>query len=173
MLAQNADWIPIANMTGLVEFAGIHKARGRVFVTPQYWVLSLYSYYAGDRVIETGTRVKQYDVRGGQVFAPEIADVPYLDTLGTLDAGQGTVSLFVVNRNARDSQPAAIRLSGVSPAPDVKIWTLSAHSLLDKNDEEHADTVRPVESRAVMNDAALQHVFPPASVTVLLFSGVR
>jgi hypothetical protein len=75
-------------------------------------VLSLYSNYAGDSVIETETRVKLYDVHGGHVFAPEIVDVPYLDTLGTIDSGQGNLSLFVVNRDplAKPFVCASIRL---------------------------------------------------------------
>jgi alpha-N-arabinofuranosidase len=173
MLAQNAGWIPIANMTGLVEFAGIHKIRGRVFVTPQYWVLNLYSKYAGDTVIETETRGPQYDVHGGQRFAPDIAGVPYLDVLGTAGPAQDNVSLFVVNRNPRNSEPATIRLNGMSLRPDVKMWTLTGHSLLDKNDEEHPDQVRTIESDDMINGTALEHVFPPASVTLIQLSTVQ
>ena len=46
-------------------------------------------------------------------------------------------------------------------------------SLIDKNDEEHPDAVRPVESHVMMNGTALQHVFPATSVTVILFSGAQ
>lgn len=169
-LALNADWIPIANMTGLLEFAGIHKARGRSYVTPQYWVLNLYSKHAGDTVIGTETRATQYNVHGGQPFAPEIEGVPYLDVLGTEDSSRGDVALFVVNRNPRASQPATIQVRGSTPARDVKVWTLAASSLLDKNDEEHQHAVRPVESHAVIEGPAFHHVFPAASVTVFLFA---
>ena len=31
----------MANMTGLVEFGGVYKRRGRTYVTPQYWDLYL------------------------------------------------------------------------------------------------------------------------------------
>jgi alpha-N-arabinofuranosidase len=168
MLARNADWIPMANMTGLVEFGGIYKRRGRTFVTPQYWTLYLYSRYGRDTVIGTETRAPQYDVHRGQSFAPEIPGVPYLDVLGTVDSARGDVTLFVVNRNPRDAQPASIKLTDFTPAPDVKIWTLSAHSLLDKNDEEHQDTVRPVESRVTMRGMALHRVFPAGSITAIL-----
>lgn len=170
MLAQNADWIPIANMTGLVEFAGVHKARGRVFVTPQYWALYLYSTYAGDTVIGTETRAAQYDVHGGQPFAPEIPGVPYLDVLGTVNSMSGEVALFVVNRNHRSSQRTSIRLNGFTHRPEVIIRTLAGHSLLDKNDEEHRDAVRPVESRVTMRGTTFQHEFPAGSVTVIRFS---
>ena len=173
MLARNADWIPIANMTGLVEFGGIYKRRGRTYVTPQYWDLYLYSKYAGDTVIGTETRAQQYDVHAGQSFAPEIPAVPYLDVLGTMNSASGDVSLFVVNRNPKSSQPASIRLSGLTPQRDVRVFTLAAASLLDNNNEEHQNTVRPVESHEVMEGSACQHVLPASSVTVFLFSARR
>jgi alpha-L-arabinofuranosidase len=173
MLARNADWIPIANMTGLVEFGGIHKRRGRVYVTPQYWDLYLYSKYAGDTVIGTETRVRQYDVHAGQSFAPEIPAVPYLDVLGTANSKNGDVSLFVVNRSPKSSQPVSIHLSGFTPPKNVKVVTLASPSLVDTNDEEHQYTVRPVESHDLIEGTALRHALPAASVTVFSFSGSR
>ncbi len=173
MLARNADWIPIANMTGLLEFGGIYKRRGRTYVTPQYWDLYLYSKYAGDTVIGTETRARQYDVHAGQSFAPEILAVPYLDVLGTVNSASSDVSLFVVNRDPRNSQPASIHISGFTPQPDVRVLTLAAPSLLDHNDEEHQNVVRPVESHEVLEGTTLRHVLPAGSVTVLLFSNRR
>jgi alpha-N-arabinofuranosidase len=173
MLALHADWIPVSNMTGLMEFGGIHKARGRTYVTPQYWALYLYSRYAGDTVIGTEARVAQYDVHGGQVFAPEIASVPYLDVLGTVDSKSGDVALFVVNRDTKSSQAASIRLSGFAPAGVVKVLTLAAPSLLDKNDEERPNTIRLAESNEVMRGQTLKSIFPAGSVTVCLFSVKR
>jgi alpha-N-arabinofuranosidase len=173
MLALNADWIPMANMTGLVEFAGIYKRRGRPYVTPQYWALLLYAKYAGDTVIGTETQVAQYDVHGGQPFAPEITGVPLLDVLGTVNSSTGDVVLFVVNRNLKASQATSIHLNDFTAAGDVKVVTLGAASLLDKNDEEHQNAVRPLESHAHVQDATLHHVFPPGSVTVFLFSRAK
>jgi alpha-N-arabinofuranosidase len=173
MLALHADWIPISNMTGLMEFGGIHKARGRTYVTPQYWAFYLYSRYAGDTVIGTETRVAQYDVHGGQVFAPEIPGVPYLDVLGTVDSKTGDVALFVVNRNARSAQAASIRMRGFAPAGVVTVLTLAAPSLVDKNDEERQNAVRPAESHEAMRGDTLNRAFPAGSVTVCLFPAKR
>ncbi len=173
MLARNADWIPIANMTGLVEFAGLHKKRGRTYATPQYWALYLYLKYAGDTVIGTETQTAQYDVHGGQSFAPDISGVPYLDVLGTLESATGRIALFVVNRRPHVTQPASIRVEGFNPDPDVKVLTLASPSLLDKNDEEHQNAVRPVESYALIEGGALRHNFPAGSVSVCLISGRR
>jgi alpha-N-arabinofuranosidase len=170
MLARNADWIPIANMTGLMEFGGIHKRHGRTYVTPQFWSLYLFSKYAGDTVIGTETRVGQYDVHGGVPFAPEIPGVPYLDVLGTVGAASGDVSLFVVNRNPKEPQPASIRLKGFRAKSSVHVFTLAAPSLLARNDEEHQAAVQPVESRETLEGDTLRHTLPAASLTLFLFS---
>lgn len=53
MIRDHSDFVPVSDMTGLLEFAGIYKRKGRVFVTPQYWAFSLYSTLAGDRLVET------------------------------------------------------------------------------------------------------------------------
>ena len=97
--------------------------------------------------------------------------MPYLDVLGTVESKTGEVALFVVNRNPKSSQAASIRLSGFSPARDVKVLTLAAPSLLDKNDEERPNAVRPAESHEVLRGNTLQRVFPAGSVTVCLFWG--
>ncbi|HSU61828.1 MAG TPA: alpha-L-arabinofuranosidase C-terminal domain-containing protein [Bryobacteraceae bacterium] len=173
MLARHADFIPLANMTGLVEFAGIHKRRGRPYVTPQYWVLYLYAKYAGEKVIESTTRVASYDVHKGQVFAPEIPNVPFLDVLATMNLENGRIALFVVNRNPKVSQLCHIHIGGFKSAPNVRILSLAAPSLLTFNSEEHPDAVRPVESQSVMASDGLEHAFPAGSLSVLLFSERR
>ena len=43
MLMQNASIVPISDMTGIIEFAGIWKKRGRVYGTPSYYTFRLYS----------------------------------------------------------------------------------------------------------------------------------
>jgi alpha-L-arabinofuranosidase len=121
-------------------------------------------------VIGTETHAAQYDVHEGQSFAPEIPGVPYLDVLGTVDSATGGIALFVVNRSPRGAQSASIRLKGFTPVRDVKVLTLAAPSLLDKNDEEHQNAVRPVESHAAMEGGSLRHMVPAGSVTVFLFA---
>src|SRR5262249_53229724 len=43
MLMRNAPIVPIADMTGLIEFGGIWKKRGQVFGVPAYWAFRMYS----------------------------------------------------------------------------------------------------------------------------------
>jgi alpha-L-arabinofuranosidase len=130
------------------------------------------SKYAGDTVVESETRVATYDVHRGQVFAPEIPGVPYLDVLATSHSGDRQIAVFVVNRSPGQSQPCDIRLQSFTGQRDVKVVTLAGPSLLSRNDEEHPQLVRPMETHAAMSGATLRHTFPAGSVTVLLFPEV-
>ena len=42
-LMRVADFTPIADMTGLIEFGGIWKKRGKVYGVPAYWAFRMYS----------------------------------------------------------------------------------------------------------------------------------
>ncbi|HMD87104.1 MAG TPA: alpha-L-arabinofuranosidase C-terminal domain-containing protein [Terriglobia bacterium] len=167
MLLSHADFVPVSDMTGLVEFAGISKKLGRVFVTPQYWAFSLYSNYAGDTPVRTRTEVEEYNVQGGEHRVPDIPHVPYLDVLATIDSARHNLILFVVNRDWRKAIPAAIDLKDFDHAPEATVRTLNADSVLTKNDEEHPDTVHPVTTRLNVPGANFRYEFPAHSVTVM------
>jgi alpha-L-arabinofuranosidase len=62
MLLRNSDIVPISDMTGIIEFGGIWKKRGRVFGVPAYWVFRMYSNADVARLVETQNNVQKYDV---------------------------------------------------------------------------------------------------------------
>jgi alpha-N-arabinofuranosidase len=167
MLLGHADFVPVSDMTGLVEFAGIYKKRGRVFVTPQYWAFSLYSNYAGGTPVRTRTEGEEYNVQRGAHRVPDILNVPFLDVLATTDSVHHNLALFVVNRDWRRAIPAAIDLKDFIPGPEATVRTLNADSILTKNDEEHPDTIRPVTTRLKVASANFRYEFPAHSVTVI------
>jgi alpha-N-arabinofuranosidase len=169
MLLSHADFVPVSNMTGLMEFGGIYKRRGRVYVTPQYWAFSLYSNHAGDTVLATQTEVREYDVHNGLRRVPEIPDVPYLDALATRNSNSGALVLFVVNRDWKNAIPTTIRLKDFSPAGEARVETLTADSILVQNNEEHPDAVHPVSATVSVPPGDLRYVFPARSLTVFTF----
>lgn len=169
MILTHGDFVPVSDMTGLMEFGGIYKRRGRVYVTPQYWAFSLYTHHAGDTLVATQTQVRHYDVHKGIRRVPEIPDVPYLDVLATQDSRTGDLVLFVVNRDWKNSIPTTLQLKDFTPAPDVLVETLKADSILSKNDEEHPDAVMPVRSKIEVSGPELHYTFPEHSLTVLAF----
>jgi alpha-N-arabinofuranosidase len=170
MILSHADFVPISDMTGLIEFGGIHKQRGRVYLTPQCWAFSLYSNYAGDTLVASQTEVRTYSVHEGVRRAPEIPDVPYLDVLATRHSPSGDLVLFVVNRDGNNAIPTSIRFKDFTPAASVQVRTLNADAITAQNDEEHPDRVHPVGSTLRLSGAELQYAFPAHSVSVLTFS---
>jgi alpha-N-arabinofuranosidase len=171
MLLSHADFVPVSDMTGLLEYAGIYKKRGRVFVTPQYWAFWLYSSFAGDTPVETRTEVSEYDVHGGERRVPEISDVPDLDVLATTDSRQPSLTLFVVNRDWRKSIPATIRIEDFAVGSQATVRTLNADSILTGNDEEHPDRVHPGETSLHLTGSTFRYEFPAHSVTAISYGG--
>ncbi len=167
MLLENADFVPVSDMTGLVEFAGIHKREGRVFVTPHYWTLWLYSNFAGDKLVATTTSVRHYDVHQGVRRMPEIADVPWLDVLATRNSRTGDLSIFVVNRDWQRSIPASIQLQDFHPAAQATVHTLTADSVLEENDAASPDRVHPVTSTLPVAGNTFIYTFPEHSLTAI------
>ncbi len=168
MLLEHADFVPVSDMTGLVEFAGIHKRRGRVFVTPQYWTFWLYSHFAGDTPVSTHTTVREYDIERGVSRVPNIPGVPWLDVLATKDSHRHDLALFVVNRSWKQAIPATINLRDFNPAEEAIVQTLTADSLLAQNDEIHPDRVQPRKTALRLSGEELHYAFPPRSLSVLI-----
>jgi len=167
MLNNHADFVPVADMTGLLEFSGIFKRRGRTFLTPGFEAFSLYSNHAGDTPLVTETTVPMYDVHNGNRRVPEIPRVPYLDVLATSDSHSGVLTLFVVNRDWRAAMPTTIDLDDFQPATRATVRALNSASILDRNDEVHPHAVVPVTGRLTISGSHFPYEFPAHSLTVL------
>jgi alpha-N-arabinofuranosidase len=170
MLLENANFVPISDMTGLIEFGGIHKEMSKVYVTPQYWAFWLYSHYAGDTPVSSQTTVREYNIKNGVRRIPDIPNVPWLDVLATTDSHNHDLTLFVVNRDWEHVIPADLQLDGFVAASTAEVKTLTSDSVLTENDEFHPDRVHPVSSRINVPAGALHYKFPPHSLTVFIFS---
>jgi alpha-L-arabinofuranosidase len=164
MLLRTADIVPISDMTGLVEFGGIWKKRGRVYGVPAYWAFRMYSTSGAVRPVETRNDAGTYEVAGGVPRLPSIAAVPWLDVAGALDASGRGLTLFCVNRHPDQPVTAHLRIAGFAAAAEGRAQVLAAPSLFAANDEAHPDAVKPA---AAAFDPAQPFEFPPASVTRL------
>ncbi len=112
MLIRNADIVPVSDMTGIIEFAGIWKKRGRVFGTPAYYTFQMYSSAQPDVAVEVENNSGHYDVHQGVTRLPEIRDVPYLDTVAVMNKVKGRLTLFCVNRHLTQDLAATISITG-------------------------------------------------------------
>ncbi len=169
MLLTHADAVPISDMTGLVEFEGIWKKRGRVFGTPAYYAFQLYASSDIDTPVRVSADAGSYDVKAGVTRLPEIANVPYLDVAGALSSDGERLTLFCVNRHLDQDVTTAVALKGFAARGEAKVDTLGSGSIYDVNDEEQPQAVMPVHSTAPLRGGSLNYTFRRASVTRIEF----
>jgi alpha-N-arabinofuranosidase len=168
-LMRVAEFTPIANMTGLVEFGGITKRRATVFGVPAYWAFRMYSNTDIRTPVETRAEVETYDVQQGNSRIPEISGVPYLDVVSALDEAGDTLTVFCVNRKTDAGIRSRLEISNF-PIARAEGSELRAGSVFARNDEWRPDAIRPTTVELEVSGTALEYEFPPASVTVLIFA---
>ncbi len=165
MLLDNADIVPISDMTGIMEFAGIWKKHGQVFATPAYYVFRLYASADVNRRVAASENAGTYDVEHGVTRTPDIPKTPYLDVVAALNKSGDRLTLFCVNRHLDEDLPAAIEVKGFAASGQAQIDSVYSPSIYDRNDETAPEYVVPVSSAAAVKDGALHYTFRPASVT--------
>jgi alpha-N-arabinofuranosidase len=153
-------------MTGLIEFGGVWKKRGRVYGVPAYWAFRMYSTADITTPVETRANVETYDVSEGNNRIPEISGVPYLDVVSALNDAGDRLTLFAVNRDLQREVTAKLKLTGFATSGEARVTTLAGTSIYQPNDEMRPEAVRPIES---VFRVTPEHTFPRASVTVIEF----
>ena len=170
MLLRSADIVPISDMTGIIEFAGIWKKQGQVFGAPAYYVFNMYSNAAVSRLVATSTKGETYNVHQGDKRLPEIADVPYLDAVAALSEDGNALTLFCVNRHLTHDMRARISIHGFSAAPEAVVASLYSDSIYDQNDAASPKKIYPREQRLSVPNGQIEYAFRHASVTKIQFS---
>lgn len=167
MILRSSDIVPVSDMTGIIEFAGIWKKRSQVFGTPSYYAFRMYSSATPTHLLEVENDSPTYDVHGGVTRFPEIPAVPYLDAVAVRTPIG--ISLFCVNRNLDQDLSVDIRLDGMTAQHSAEVQELFASNIYALNDELHPAAIRPVPSIAEMAGAQLRFTFRRASITRIDF----
>ncbi len=165
MLLQNADVVPVSDMTGIIEFAGIWKKRGRVFATPSYYAFQLYSSAPVATPVAVENDSPHYDVHDGITRLPDIPNVPYLDVVAAVNEAGDRLTLFCVNRHLDQDIPATISLAGFTPAETASVDSLFSTSIYDANTEDEPLAIRPSHSTVRVEGSELKFTFRHESVT--------
>lgn len=167
MLMRSSDVVPISDMTGIMEFAGIWKKRSQVYGTPSYYVFKLYASADIAKPVDVKTQSGSYDVAHGVTRLPEIASVPYLDVVAAVNQDGSVLTLFCVNRSVDTDIPADIKIHGFIAGKAAKVQVVRGKSLSDANDEVEPARVIPAEDVEAVSSDRLHHIFPHSSVTVI------
>ena len=169
MLMRNSSIVPVSDMTGIMEFAGIWKKRSQVYAAPGYYVFKMYSMAHASRPVAVHAEAGSYSVQNGVGRLPDIANVPYLDVVAALNEKGDELTLFCVNRSLETDISADIQLAGFAAGSDAEVKTLRGSSIDDANDEDDPEHVIPVSTDVHVTTNGLRHVFPHESVTVVVF----
>jgi alpha-N-arabinofuranosidase len=164
-LMRVADFVPVSDMTGLIEFGGIWQKKGRVYGVPAYWAFRMYSTAGMSRLVESKINVERYDVDQGVRRIPTIHEVPYLDVVAATDDSGERLTLFCVNRDLSREVRATVRLAGFA-ARSARATRLTA-GLYDTNGDAQPEAVVPGPVTAAVSGGELRHAFPARSVTVI------
>jgi alpha-L-arabinofuranosidase len=167
MLMRNSAIVPISDMTGIMEFAGIWKKRSQVYATPAYYVFKMYAGAKATQRISASANSGAYSVTQGVDRLPEITNVPYLDVVATMSQDARRVTLFCVNRSLDTDIASTIRLQHFDGGGIASVQVLRSASINDLNDEINPGNVEPVDSAEPIPAGAWTHVFPHESVTVI------
>lgn len=167
MLMRNHSVVPVSDMTGIMEFAGIWKRRGQVFGAPAYYVFKMYSRAHATRPVAVETTAGSYSVQHGVTRLPDIANVPYLDVVAALNPSGDTLTLFCVNRSLNTDIATNIHVDNFAASGKALVKTLKAMSIAEGNDEDNPSRVTPASTEDDINGGKLDHVFPHESVTVI------
>ena len=82
MLLEHAETVPISDMTGIIEFAGIWQRRGQVYAAPGYWVLRTYAEAAPEKLLPVESDAPTYSVEHGVNRLPDISGCPVAGRTG-------------------------------------------------------------------------------------------
>jgi alpha-N-arabinofuranosidase len=165
MLMQNAAVVPVSDMTGIIEFAGISKRRGRVFAAPAYYAFRMYSTADVAVPVKLTSDTGHYDVHHGILRLPEIPDVPYLDLMAALNKRGDRLTLFCVNRDLTRDIASTISIAGFEAGAKASVESLFASTIYEVNDETRPEAIVPVESTVSVERSRLRYTFRHESVT--------
>jgi len=167
MLLDHTDIVPISDMTGIIEFAGIWKRREQVYGAPGYWVLRTYAEADPKRLLAVDSDAPTYSVQHGVSRVPEIQGVPWLDVRAA-QLANGDIALFCVNRSLERDYRAVISIQGFEPARQATAKIISSPSIYNRNDDENPDAVGIATDHPSAGKST-SYTFPHASVVVLQF----
>lgn len=166
VLLRNANIVPISNMTGIMDFAGISKERGQAYATPSYYVFQMYAAAGAKRPVQVVADSGEYSIRRGVFQMANIPNVPYLDVVATLNHEGDVLTLFCVNRATNHDLNAEIDLKGFHPAKGYA-QVLRADTIYEGNDENDPTRVVPKKQNMAMVSSVIHHTFPHESITVI------
>ena len=100
---RNSNIVDVCNYSDLVngwQGGCIRSDRGKVYLTPSYYAIKLFSNSGAKYVLETKTICDKYNIdKVGHVI--DVKNIPYVDIVACL--GDGEIIIFIINRHLEKS----------------------------------------------------------------------
>ena len=137
--------------------------RDRALTTPGALMMQLYSTRERCQSLRTQTESGTFSTKAISSSFPEVKDAKYLDASSRLHE-DGTVDLFVINRNLDQPVSCAVKFSGANVDANVQIETLTAPDLNAMNTFAEPNRVVIDRKTGVVESGSLTYTFPPRSL---------
>ena len=161
-LLRNADRVKLACLAQLVNVIApiMTNANGlyrQTIYYPYSWALQM----ARGSVLSLVSESPVYEASG-------IGDVPYLDVMGTFSKENGTVSLFILNRDLSKPRQVDVTWEGSSPVRVLTSTVLTGSDLKASNSFDAPKRVAPQElGKPVNSGAHTKFEVPPRSYAAI------
>jgi alpha-N-arabinofuranosidase len=160
--------ISLADMTGLMEFAGIWKQKEQVYGTPAYYTFRLYTSVSGDTILPVTTDSGRYDVRGAVQSYETMQGIPYIDVVATLSPDRRSMTIFCINRDVTADTSVRFDLRWFHADGRAEVETMSAANRYAQNDGTDPRHVVPdTSSFPIPGSGAISYTLPHESVVRL------
>jgi alpha-L-arabinofuranosidase len=167
-LLRHSAEVKIADMTGIMEFAGIWKRREQVYAVPAFYAFQMYTSVKDDTILPVTTDSGGYSVAGGVAPLANIENVPYIDVVATRSSDGKFITLLCVNRSLEADIPTAFDLGSLQATGKATIQQIKSVSRYEQNDEIEPEHVIPLDrSEELSRTGALSVTLPHESVTVI------
>lgn len=132
---------------------------------PYAWALT----FAQGRVLDLDVETETYPIRADGLRADFARDdqVPYLDVVATLDAGNARASLFVLNRDLESERELVLTWRNPTPSRVLTAQTLTGVDLKATNTFEHPNLVVPQSLETPAAGSTMTFKLPPRSYSVI------
>jgi alpha-N-arabinofuranosidase len=167
-LLRHTAEVKIADMTGIMEFAGIWKRREQVYAVPAFYAFQMYTSVKDGFVLPVTTDSGTYSVAGGVRPLANVDNIPYIDVVATRSRDGKLLTLLCVNRSLEADIPTAFDLGSLKVAGTAKVQQIKSTSRYEQNDEIEPQHVVPLDSSIESSHSgALSVTLPHESVTVI------
>ncbi|MDD5747917.1 MAG: alpha-L-arabinofuranosidase C-terminal domain-containing protein [Actinomycetota bacterium] len=161
--------VKMANIAQMVNVLGVMVAAGgRFYRTSIYYPFVMYANLTEKKRVRV-------DVRCGSFSSPRLGGVPpmkivpYLDCSATLSEDGGSLSLFVINRNAEEDIETEVGIKGFEPRGDVGIHCLDAPDVDSVNYFGRDELVSIKSFNLDAGEVLPKYRFPAHSATAIVF----